>query len=438
MKTIELNQLKVKSTTKKRVSKKTLIFIILLYLALDTLLITKIIIPAYANYPNVKEQKRIEEILKTATILVELKEDLNVSFYEDVKVSDFITNINGTIVDDYKINTRALGKRKVKFEYINEDNIKIPYAYTINIVDDVPPSLWMNSSYSVEVGYTGNIFSKITCADNLDDNPKCEVIGEYDYNKVGNYKLTYKATDDAGNITTKEFSLKVKEPSTGSNSSSSKPSNNKKTNITEVIKKHKNDNTMIGIDVSSWQGTIDFQKVKNSGVEFVFIRVGSSKADYKNVLDNRFKEYIEGFNEVGIPVGIYYYSYASNKDIAISDAKWVLQQIKGYKVDLPIVYDWENWSFYNEYHQSFYSTSMNAKAFLDTIKKAGYDGMLYSSANYLNKVWFDIDYPVWLAHYAWETNYSGKYTYWQLCSNGKVPGISGNVDINVYYKNKEE
>ena len=116
MKTIELKQLKVKSTTKKRVSKKTLIFIILLYLALDTLLITKIIIPAYANYPNVKEQKRIEEILKTATILVELKEDLNVSFYENVKVSDFITNINGTIVEDYKINTRALGKRKVKFE----------------------------------------------------------------------------------------------------------------------------------------------------------------------------------------------------------------------------------------------------------------------------------------------------------------------------------
>ena len=81
---------------------------------------------------------------------------------------------------------------------------------------------------------------------------------------------------------------------------------------------------------------------------------------------------------------------------------------------------------------------MNAKAFLDTMKKVGYDGLLYSSANYLNKVWYDIDYPVWLAHYAWETNYSGKYTYWQLCSNGKVPGISGNVDINIYYKNKEE
>ena len=389
MKTVELKSLKVKKPTKK-VSKKALVLIILLYLALDTLLITKIIIPAYANYPAISEEERIEEILKTATIVVDLKEDLNVSFYEDVKVSDFITNINGTIVDDYKINTKSLGKRKVKFEYINEENIKIPYAYTINVVDDVPPSLWMNSSYSVTVGYTGNIFDKINCADNLDDNPKCEVIGNYDYNKVGNYKLTYKATDKSGNITAKEFTLKVKEPSTSSGSSSTtKPSSNKKTDIKEVIKRHKNENTSIGIDVSSWQGNIDFQKVKEAGVEFAFIRVGSKKSATEYFVDSQFINNVKGFNEVGIPVGIYYYSYASSRAEAIKDAKWVLNQIKGYKIDLPIVYDWENWSIFDDYHQSFYSTSMNAKAFLDTMKKAGYDGLLYSSANYLNKVWFD-------------------------------------------------
>ena len=81
---------------------------------------------------------------------------------------------------------------------------------------------------------------------------------------------------------------------------------------------------------------------------------------------------------------------------------------------------------------------MNAKAFLDTIQNRGYQGMLYSSKNYLEKVWFDIGYPVWLAHYTSKTSYTGKYDYWQLCSNGKVPGISGNVDINIYYKTKEE
>ena len=109
-------------------------------------------------------------------------------------------------------------------------------------------------------------------------------------------------------------------------------------------------------------------------------------------------------------------------------------KIKGYDIDLPIVYDWESWSFYNEFNQSFYSLSLSAKSFLDVVNEAGYEGLLYSSKNYLEKVWFDIGYDIWLAHYTEQTSYTGDYTYWQLCSNGKVDGISGRVDINIYYK----
>ena len=441
MKRIELNKPK-KQPTKKKTSKLYLIIVLVFYLTIDALLIDKIIVPSFAKYETkqqeLKAEKEQQELLKRATIIVKLKENLNVSFYSDVKVSDLIEEINGNIVDDYKLDTSKLGQRKIKFEYINEENIKIPYAYTINVVDDIPPSIWLGSTYSITTKYDGKLLEDITCADNLDDNPKCEIIGKYNTQEAGEYKLTFKAIDSSGNVTTKEFTLKVKEPieSSGSSSSSTKKT---RTNISDVIKKHKNGNTAIGIDVSSWQGDINFQKVKDAGVEFVFIRVGSTKGiNGKYFVDKQFVDNIKGFNEVGIPVGIYFYSYANSDEAAINDAKWVLNQIKGYKIDLPIVYDWENWSIFDDYHQSFYSTSMNAKAFLDTMKKAGYDGLLYSSANYLNKVWFDIDYPVWLAHYTWETNYSGKYTYWQLCSNGKVPGISGSVDINVYYKNKEE
>lgn len=422
---------------KKQPSRVTLLFIIIFYILIDVLLIKNIILPVYSSYQEKKAEKEYQEILKTATIIVDIKDNLDVSFYSDIKVSDFIENINGTIIDDYKINTQSLGKKKVKFEYINEENIRIPYAYTINIKDDIPPSIWLGSTYSVSLGYTGKLTEDITCADNLDDNPKCEIIGTYDTTVAGEYPLVFKATDSSGNITAKEFTLKVKEPKKNSGSSSSNSSYSR-TNISDIIKKHKNENTAIGIDVSSWQGTIDFQKVKDAGVEFVFLRVGTAKGDRDNVLDKRFVEYIKGFNEVNIPVGIYYYSYASNRSIAISDANWVLKQIKDYKVDLPIVYDWESWSIYNEFQQSFYSTSMNAKAFLDTINKAGYQGMLYSSKNYLEKVWFDIGYPVWLAHYTEKTSYQGDYDYWQLCSNGKIPGISGNVDINIYYKTKEK
>jgi len=75
-----------------------------------------------------------------------------------------------------------------------------------------------------------------------------------------------------------------------------------------------------------------------------------------------------------------------------------------------------------------------AKSYLSVIEDAGYEGMLYSSKNYLENVWYKTKYPVWLAHYTDKTNYEGEYKVWQLCANGRVSGINGNVDINVMYK----
>ena len=411
--------------------KKSLYRIIFICIIINTILLTTIIIPSYkASYSrNNKENNPIEE-----RIIVELKDNLNTPFLQKTKVSDYIDNINGEIIDDYTINTSKLGQQEVNFEYINEDNIKIPYSFTINIIDDVSPSIWLGDTYTITTEYEGSLLEDIVCADNIDNNPKCEIIGEYNTKKEGNYNLTFKATDSSGNITEKKITLAVKKPSTNSSNSSGQSS---KTLFSDIIEKYKNENTMIGIDVSSWQGDIDYEALKKAGVEFVFIRVGSTKGiEGEYFVDKNFIKNIEGFNKVQIPVGIYFYSYAKNKHTAINDAKWVLEQIKEYEISLPIVYDWESWSFYNEFNQSFYNTSMNAKAFLDTIKNAGYQGALYSSKNYLEKVWFDIGYDVWLAHYTEQTSYQGNYKYWQLCSNGKVDGINGNVDINIMYKNK--
>ena len=409
--------------------KKYLIGLLILCLIICLTLTITIIIPAFTKH---REEKELEEQIKNATIKVTLKEDLNIPFLSSVKVSDLIVDINGEIIDDYLINTTKIGDKEVSFNYVNEENITIPYKFKINIIDDVSPVIWLNSTYTVTTDYDGNLLEDITCADNLDDNPKCEIIGDYDTKKAGSYKLTFKATDASDNVTTKDFTLNVKK------TTPSKPSNNNEppvdTLFTDVIKDYKKDNTKIGIDVSSWQGDIDFQKVKDAGAEFVIIRVGSARGiDGEYFVDKQFINNIKGFNDVGIPVGLYYYSYANSKEQAIKDAKWVLEQIKGYKVDLPIAYDWESWSFYNEFHQSFYSLTKGAEAFLDTINDAGYDGMLYSSKNYLEKVWYDTGYPVWLAHYTKQTSYEGEYKYWQLCSNGKIDGIKGNVDIDIMY-----
>lgn len=415
---------------KNKPNKKILFSILIICLIISFVLISFVLIPVYLKE---KEEKEYQELISRAKVVVNLKEDTTIPFYSNVKVSDFITEINGELIDDYKIDTTKLGEQKINFEYINEEGIKIPYSYKITVEDETAPVIWLGNTKSITTEYEGNLLDDITCADNYDDNPKCEIIGEYNTKKVGKYKLTFKATDSSGNETTKDFTLNVKEPAkSSSSSSSSTPS--KKTYFTDIVAKHKNENTKIGIDVSSWQGDIDFEKVKNAGVEFVIIRVGSTRGiDGEYFIDKKFQANIEGFNQVGIPVGIYFYSYANSYESAIRDANWVIDQIKDYEVDLPIAYDWESWSFYNDFNQSFYSLSMTAKSFLDTVKQEGYDGLLYSSKSYLEDVWFDIGYDVWLANYTTQTKYQGPYKYWQLCSNGRVDGIKGNVDINVMY-----
>ena len=372
--------------------------------------------------------------VKTAKVEVKLSEKLEANFADTLRVSSFIESINGKIVDDYVIDTDTLGKKTINFEFVNEDGIKIKYSYVIDVVDKEAPLIWLGKSYNVTKGSEDYLLDKIMCGDNYDNNPKCYIEGEYNLDEVGSYKLVFKAEDSNGNKAEKKFTLNVNEPKKGgSNSNTEKIT----TDFSQIVKDYKNDDTQIGIDVSKWQGDIDFSKLKASGVEFVIIRVGSSNGlNGENFVDSKFIQNVKNANAVGIPVGIYFYSYASTIDRAISDAKWIVEQIKDYKVDLPIAFDWENWGSFNKFDVSFFGLTNIAKGFMDTIKDAGYDAMLYSSKTYLENIWLPTSYPVWLAHYTKNTNYTGDYSFWQMCSNGRVDGISGDVDINIRYIEK--
>ena len=372
--------------------------------------------------------------VKTAKVEVKLSENLEANFADTLRVSSFIESINGKIVDNYVIDTDTLGKKTINFEFVNEDGIKIKYSYVIDVVDKEAPLIWLGKSYNVTKGSEDYLLDKIMCGDNYDNNPKCYIEGEYNLDEVGSYKLVFKAEDSNGNKAEKKFTLNVNEPKKGgSNSSTEKVT----TDFSQIVKDYKNDDTQIGIDVSKWQGDIDFSKLKASGVEFVIIRVGSSNGlNGENFVDSKFIQNVKNANAVGIPVGIYFYSYASTIDRAISDAKWIVEQIKDYKIDLPIAFDWENWGSFNKFDVSFFGLTNIAKGFMDTIKDAGYDAMLYSSKTYLENIWLPTSYPVWLAHYTKNTNYTGYYSFWQICSNGRVDGISGDVDINIRYIEK--
>jgi GH25 family lysozyme M1 (1,4-beta-N-acetylmuramidase) len=391
------------------------------------ILIIIVLIPifffGYKMYQNYQEEMKI----KNAKIVVDLKGNLKIRYDEEVKISDLIENINGKIIDDKVLDTKDLGKKTIEFKYINEEEITIPYTIEYEVVDNVPPIIWLNDTYSLKVGTKGDLETMIMSGDYYDDNPKREIIGEYDLNKIGNYKLTYRIVDKSGNETKKDFTLKVH----------NNPSNYKvnKKNFFDLKKKYKDDKTLIGLDVSKWQGNIDYSKVANSGIDFVMIKLGgTSGIGGEYYVDPKFKDNIEGFQEQGIEVGVYFYSYAKSIEEAKREAGFVLSQIKDYNISFPIAFDWENWSSFNKFNISFKTLSETANAFIETVEESGYIGLLYSSKNYLEKIWDTMDNPIWLAHYTDKTDYKGDYVMWQLTSGGVIPGITENtVDVDIMY-----
>ena len=369
--------------------------------------------------------------IKTAKIEVTLKEDLTLEFNDRKKVSDFIESINGEIINDYTIDSLKLGDKNINFEFINNDKIKVSYNFKIKVVDTTKPLIWLGDIYQIKKGSDIDLENEILCGDNYDNNPNCYIEGDYDLNKVGNYSLVYNAIDSSGNTSIKPFTLQIFEPN---NDNLNNEDESNYIYFKDIKQKYKTENNKIGIDVSSWQGDINFEKIKNAGVEFIMIRVGSTKGTNKEYfLDEKFIKNITGANKYNIDVGVYFYSYSNSNESAIKDAKWVLNQIDGYDVNLPIAYDFEDWNNFNNYNLSFFGLTNMAESFLDTVKKEGYDGMLYGSKAYLENIWLPTKYDKWVAHYTDNTDYKGKYRMWQLTNNGKIDGISGPVDIDILY-----
>lgn len=370
--------------------------------------------------------------VKHAKIEVVLKKDLTVSFLEQKRISEFIESINGNIIGNGYVDTKKLGRQTITFSFLNDDNIKVKYSFEIEVIDTTAPVVWLSDVYKVKVGSSDSFAKKILCGDDTDTHPTCLIEGDYNLNKVGDYPVTFKATDKSGNTTVKEFTLRVYQPK--SSTGTSKPTY---LSFQDLVAKHKTEKTEIGLDVSKWQGNIDFDKIKKEGVEFIFIRVGTmTGTDGEYILDSKFKRNIEEANRVGIKVGIYFYSYSNTVEGARKDAEWVVSQIKPYKVDLPVVFDWEDWSDFNNYHMSFFGLTSMAEEFFQVVEDYGYEGMLYSSKYFLEQIWLPTEYPIWLAHYTNYTNpssYEGEYEYWQMCSDGKIDGIAGAVDVNVRY-----
>lgn len=216
-----------------------------------------------------------------------------------------------------------------------------------------------------------------------------------------------------------------------------------------------------GIDVSYFQGDIDWQKVKAAGVDFAIIRVAlRGYGTGEIVMDPKAIDNLKGAQSAGVGIGAYFFSTSLNEEEAIEEAEYLINVLKDYNVTYPVVFDFEGYEDpdYRTYGLSKTQRSNNAIAFLTTIENAGYQGAMYGSQSYLqnDNQWdtsrIDELFDVWVAQYFYydaatktqypsyasiegrSTTYTGDYIMWQFTSQGEIDGISGDVDLNLLYE----
>lgn len=192
-----------------------------------------------------------------------------------------------------------------------------------------------------------------------------------------------------------------------------------------------------GIDVSRFQGNIDWKKVADAGVEFAMIRAGlRGTTEGKLVVDEFFEDNAKGAIENGIDIGVYFYSQALDEVEAAEEVQLMLDVIEPYKITYPVVIDIESAESDNARTANLSTDSYEAvaKTFCDMVKNAGYKPMIYGNITSFTLLMDAVDvddYDIWIAYYGTPLYYPYHFDIWQYTSSGSVNGISGNVDLNI-------
>ena len=191
-----------------------------------------------------------------------------------------------------------------------------------------------------------------------------------------------------------------------------------------------------GIDVSSYQKTIDWETVKSSGIEFAVLRLGYRGTTEGGLFqDSYFEDNYQGAVNVGLPVGVYFFSQALTPEEAVEEADYLLSVLNGRELQLPVVFDWEYVSdTARTANIDSAVLSSCAEAFCSTVEKSGYKSMVYFNL-YTSYLIYDMDsfgqQSIWLAQFADQPTYYYHYEMWQYSCTGTVSGIETEVDLNI-------
>ncbi|MDE6606778.1 MAG: glycoside hydrolase family 25 protein [Lachnospiraceae bacterium] len=245
-------------------------------------------------------------------------------------------------------------------------------------------------------------------------------------------KVEYVAIDDISLLIKTEDEINAAIEDTAVNGADEDADN------TEMTSVRRDGNAKFGIDVSKWNGEIDWDKVKEAGVEYAIIRLGyRGSSTGALVEDPYFEKNIRGAIASDIPVGVYFFTQATNEVEAVEEASMVIKLCSDYKLDYPVFIDTESAGGNGRADGLGQAErTLVCRAFCSTIKNAGYKAGVYASRNWLNnnlisdRLEQDV---IWLAEYRETPLYQGYYQMWQYSSNGKIDGIEGRVDINLSY-----
>ena len=301
----------------------------------------------------------------------------------------------------------------------------LPYT----VVDTEPPlKIWSGNGTVLQRGTEFDINKVIGYGDNADPEPKLTVDGEVDMGTNGKYPLHVTVTDASGNSTSWDLTVEV------ADSVPVYTDNSERTKFSDFAFAYAGDGRTFGIDVSTWQGDIDFDAVKAAGCDFAIIRIGYSK-DGEITLDDKFDQNYERAKAAGIRTGIYLFSYDNTEKDVRAAADQIAEKLGEEVPELPVVFDWEDFGRFQTYKMSFADLNKLYDAFADELAGKGYDCMLYGNKNSLENIWKDTDTrPVWLAHYTDKTDYEGPYRMWQASCTGRIDGIDGDVDMDIMYR----
>ena len=196
--------------------------------------------------------------------------------------------------------------------------------------------------------------------------------------------------------------------------------------------------TRVGIDVSAHQGPIDWEAVRSGGIDFAFIRIGYRGYSVGIIKpDDRARENLAAAKAAGLQVGVYFYAQAIDPAEALEEAQWCLDFLGDEALDLPVVYDWE-WVSAEARTGSMDKATLTecVNTFCEAIGQGGYEAMIYFN-NHVSRDLLDLKtlqtYPFWLAQYKYQLDYPWLVDVWQYTEKGTVPGIEGDVDIDLMF-----